>query len=108
MGLLDIDAPVADVVEWGAGNPDITVAQLISNSSGLGGLASELSLTVYVCQFLPGQTMDGCAAEVFATEADDEIVVPPDTEFRYGGVQWQVAGAVAEAVLGTHVGRADR
>ena len=37
-GLLDIDAPVADVVEWGAGNPTITPAQLLSNSSGLVGL----------------------------------------------------------------------
>jgi CubicO group peptidase (beta-lactamase class C family) len=37
-GLLDVDAPVADVVEWGAGNPTVTPAQLISNSSGLIGL----------------------------------------------------------------------
>lgn len=26
--------------------------------------------------------------------------MPPDTEFRYGGGQWQVAGAVAEAASG--------
>ena len=37
-GVLDVDAPVADVVEWGAGNPTVTPAQLISNSSGLIGL----------------------------------------------------------------------
>ena len=40
-GLLDIDAPVAEAVEWGAGNPDVTVAQLLSNSSGLVGLLIE-------------------------------------------------------------------
>jgi len=34
-GLLDMDAPVADAVEWGAGNPTITPAQLVSSSSGL-------------------------------------------------------------------------
>ena len=27
-------------------------------------------------------------------------MVSPDTEFRYGGAQWQVAGGVAEAVTG--------
>ncbi len=31
-GMLDIDAPVADAVDWGTGNPNITPAQLISNS----------------------------------------------------------------------------
>ena len=99
-GLLDIDAPVADVVDWGAGNPEITPAQLISNSSGLVGLLPNPAYGPYVCQFLPIGTLQACAEQVFTTPDDDADIVPPDTEFRYGGAQWQVAGAVAEAASG--------
>ena len=48
-GLLDVDAPVADVVEWGAGNPTVTPAQLISNSSGLIGLQDGFRATSPIC-----------------------------------------------------------
>jgi CubicO group peptidase (beta-lactamase class C family) len=99
-GLLDVDAPVADVVEWGAGNPAITPAQLLSNSSGLVGLLPDPGYAPYICQYLPQGTMDDCAETVFTTDRDDADVVPPDTEFRYGGAQWQVAGAVAQAASG--------
>jgi CubicO group peptidase (beta-lactamase class C family) len=102
-GLLDIDAPVADAVAWGAGNPEITPAQLISNSSGLVGLSGvdgNPAYLPYVCQFLPDAEIEECAAGIFQTPDDDGDIVPPDTEFRYGGAQWQVAGAVAEAVSG--------
>lgn len=99
-GVLDIDAPVADVVEWGSANPDITPAQLVSNSSGLVGLV-EASYPDYVCQFVAAGELQTCAERVFTTTQDDADVVPPDTEFRYGGAQWQVAGAVAEAASGS-------
>ena len=45
-------------------------------------------------------TLQACAEQVFTTPDDDADIVPPDTEFRYGGAQWQVAGAVAEAASG--------
>jgi CubicO group peptidase (beta-lactamase class C family) len=99
-GLLDVDAPVADVVAWGSGNPGITPAQLVSNSSGLVGLLPEPAYLPYVCQFVPGASLQECAAQIFTTPDDDADIVPPDTEFRYGGAQWQVAGAVAEAASG--------
>ena len=99
-GLLDVDAPVADAVDWGVGNPEITPAQLISNSSGLVGLLPNPAYGPYVCQFLPIGTLQACAEQVFTTTDDDADIVPPDTEFRYGGAQWQVAGAVAEVVSG--------
>ncbi len=99
-GLLDIDAPVADAVEWGSGNPDITVAQLVSNSSGLVGLGPNPAYPPYVCQFLAERELEECGEEAFTTPDDDADIVPPDTEYRYGGVQWQVAGAVAETVSG--------
>jgi CubicO group peptidase (beta-lactamase class C family) len=99
-GLLDIDAPVADVVDWGDGNPTITPAQLLSNSSGLVGLLPDPGYSPYVCQYLAAGTLQDCAESIFSTQADDADVVAPDTEFRYGGAQWQVAGAVAEVAAG--------
>ena len=99
-GILDIDAPVAAAVPWGTGNPTITPAQLLSNSSGLVGLAPDPGYAPYVCQYLAAGTLQDCAASIFTTAADDADVVAPDTEFRYGGAQWQVAGAVAEIASG--------
>ena len=100
-GLLDLDAPVADAVGWGAGNPEITPAQLVSNSSGLVGLFPNTAYGPYVCQFLADRELEECGAEVFESPDDDADVIAPDSEFRYGGAQWQVAGAVAEAVSGS-------
>ncbi len=99
-GLLDLDAPVADAVEWGSAHPEITPAQLLSNSSGLVGLIPNPAYRPYLCQLLPNRELEECSAEIFQTDGDDADVVAPDTEFRYGGAQWQVAGAVAEAVSG--------
>lgn len=99
-GLLDIDAPVADAVEWGDGNPAVTPAQLLSNSSGLVGLLPNPAYAPYLCQFLARGGLEECGAAIFTTAEDDADVIAPDTEFRYGGGQWQVAGAIAEAVSG--------
>ena len=99
-GLLDIDAPVADVVDWGSAHPDITPAQLISNSSGLVGLFPNPRYGPYECQFMAADTLQSCAETIFTTSDDDNDIVPPDSQYRYGGGQWQVAGAVAEAASG--------
>lgn len=53
-----------------------------------------------LCQFVATGTLQDCAESIFTSPDDDAEVVPPDTEFRYGGGQWQVAGAVAEAASG--------
>jgi CubicO group peptidase (beta-lactamase class C family) len=99
-GILDVDAPVADVVEWGAANPAITPAQLLSNSSGLVGLTETSAHESYGCIFVAETTLQDCAEQVFTSTDDDAAVIPPDTEFRYGGAQWSVAGAVAEVASG--------
>jgi len=99
-GLLDIDAPVADVVDWGTANPDITPAQLLSNSSGLVGLLPNPAYGPYVCQYIAAGTLQECGEAIFTTAADDADIAAPDAEFRYGGAQWQVAGAVAEIASG--------
>lgn len=99
-GLIDLDAPIAEAVPWGVANPSVTVAHLLSNSSGLVGLLQEPFFRPYLCQYLATGTVQDCGRTIFTTPLDDALVVPPDTEFRYGGGQWQVAGAVAEAVSG--------
>jgi len=98
-GLLDVDAPVVDLVPW-AGNPHITPVQLVSNTSGLVGLFPNPVYGPYLCQYLPIGTLQDCARQIFTTTEDDSDVAPPDTQFRYGGGQWQVAGAVAEIASG--------
>jgi CubicO group peptidase (beta-lactamase class C family) len=45
-------------------------------------------------------TLQDCAERIFTGTGDDADVVPPDTTYRYGGAQWQVAGAVAEIAAG--------
>ncbi|MEM7326005.1 MAG: serine hydrolase domain-containing protein [Actinomycetota bacterium] len=99
-GLLDLDAPVERVVDWGVGNPEVTPAQLVSNSSGLVGLGPDLLYAPYLCQWAVEGTLQQCGETVFTSANDDEDQIAPDTEFRYGGAQWQVAGAVAEAASG--------
>jgi len=99
-GVLDIDKPIADYVDWGNAHPEITLAQLMSNSSGLPGLEDRSASVPYICQYIAEGSLQDCARTIFTTPNDDAYVVPPDTKFRYGGAQWQVAGAVAEAASG--------
>ncbi|MBT5581954.1 MAG: beta-lactamase family protein [Acidimicrobiaceae bacterium] len=99
-GLLDVDKPIADFVAWGSGNPEITTAQLLSNSSGLIGLFQDLTYSPYLCIWNHRSTLQQCAEQVMTTTEDDGLVISPDTTFHYGGAQWQVAGGVAEAVSG--------
>lgn len=97
-GLLDMNEPISDFVDWGSGLPNVTAAQLVSNTSGLSGLRS-----VYIhhlCALNVFDTLLRCAEEIALTTADDFFQAEPDTEYRYGGAQWQVAGGLAEAVSG--------
>lgn len=100
-GLLDPDQPIAEYVPWAAGhNTQITVADLVSNASGLVGLMPDPGYAPYVCQFVTDAELEDCAETIWTTPDDDADIVPPRTEYRYGGAQWQVAGAVAETVSG--------
>lgn len=100
-GLLDIDAPIGTYVgdAWGADKAALTVAQLISNSSGLPGLLDHPGYPPYRCQYGAAGSLADCARAIY--QADDaQERLPPDERFRYGGAQWQLAGAIAEAVSG--------
>ncbi|MEQ9323139.1 MAG: serine hydrolase domain-containing protein [Polyangiaceae bacterium] len=100
-GVIDIDAPIRTYLgDVGGAKGDVTVAQLLSNSSGLVGLLPEPTYAPYLCQFIDGGTLEDCAGSIFSTTEDAADLAPPDTEFRYGGGQWQLAGGVAEAASG--------
>jgi CubicO group peptidase (beta-lactamase class C family) len=100
--LIDLDAPIGKVVseKWGAGGKAaLTVAQMLSNSSGMVGLLDEATYPPYLCQFLPAGTLGSCGQTLYQA-ADSTRIVPPDTQFHYGGAQWQLAGAIAEVASG--------
>jgi CubicO group peptidase (beta-lactamase class C family) len=99
--VVDLDAPVGTLVgsKWGEGKASITLAQMLSNSSGLVGLLDEATYPPYLCQYVPAGTLSACARTIYQA-ADADRIVPPDTKFRYGGGQWQLAGGIAETASG--------
>jgi CubicO group peptidase (beta-lactamase class C family) len=100
-GLLDLDAPIGDIVpSWSEGKAALTVAELVSCSSGLPALVDYLLYAPYSCQFVDTGTLADCASMIYTTVEDAADRIPPDTEFRYGGAQWQLAGGVAEIAGG--------
>jgi len=89
-------------VAWGSGMPEVTLAQLLSHSSGmLGGPASQF-YAPYLCSAGFVGSLQGCAETILTTPDDDADLVPPDTAFGWPvtGADFQVAGAVAEAASG--------
>lgn len=104
-GLLDMNQPIREQVRWADRwtAHDATPAQLLSNSSGLMPLVSASYVVQYNCTLL-WSDLQACGKQILNSLADNFAVigrtVHADTEFRYGGGQWQVAGAVAEAVSG--------
>jgi CubicO group peptidase (beta-lactamase class C family) len=99
--LLDVDAPVGTyLTAWGPkGKPELTLAQMLSNSSGLVGLVDNPLYRPYACQYRAVGTLADCAAAIYGAD-DGATRVPADTAFHYGGGQWQLAGGVAEVVAG--------
>jgi CubicO group peptidase (beta-lactamase class C family) len=99
--MVDINAPIGKYVgsTWGQDKASITVAQMLSNSSGLVGLTDDPLYLPYLCQYRHEGTLNECAEKIYQA-ADSDQIVPPDTKFRYGGGQWQLAGGIAEAVSG--------
>lgn len=105
-GILDIDAPistyapVASDTEMGwLGSRSITLAQMLSNSAGMVGLIDNPMYEAYLCQYAFLGTLQSCGRNIYQADDADELV-PPDTAFRYGGGQWQLAGAIAELASG--------
>lgn len=95
-GALDIDAPVAPLLEGlGRLDPRITMRHLLTHGSGI-----------------DAQYMIGRAHELLANHADDsiqasirhyaedELMFAPGTDFSYSGPGFMVAGAVVERITG--------
>jgi len=97
-GLLDLEAPISDVVNYAGRLGNITSAQLLSGSSGIPGLRADDAL--YICMFLPTTSLQKCASDGLSIAASDPRTISPDSQFRYGGMPWQIAGAVAEVASG--------
>lgn len=99
-GMLDLDAPIGQyLMSWGSGKPELKVAQLLSNSSGLVSLTDNPVYAPYLCQYRTSGSLSDCAQAIYAAN-DANKRVPPDTEFHYGGAQWQLAGGIAELLSG--------
>jgi len=92
-GLLELDRPVAEYLDWGDYHPTVTIEQLLSMMSGIEGWPE----ANHTCVHDPATTVKECGRAVFE---DESRSVLPGEEFRYSGSAWQLAGAVAEVVSG--------
>jgi len=95
-GLLDVDRPVSEYLDWGDYHPNVTMQQLVSMMSGIPATVFALC-TPSPCYCDPATNIQECARKIFQDESSS---VAPGTEFRYGAGAWQLAGAVAEVVSG--------
>ncbi len=97
-GLVDLDAPISDVLSsFGEHKPGVTTAQCLSGSSGMVGFIGGTSYGPYICQYIEAGSLQGCTRSLYVADDQDELIAP-DSEFRYGGAQWQIAGGIAEIV----------
>jgi len=89
-GLLDLDRPVAEYLDWGDHHSTVTTRHLLSMMSGI-------PEDFPSCAGDPATSLQECARSIFENESRS---VPPGEEFRYSADAWQLAGAVAEIVSG--------
>jgi CubicO group peptidase (beta-lactamase class C family) len=92
----DIEATIDNYLPWEGVYGDRTTAQLVSNTSGIPGLAKLGTYGPHLCQFSSTTTLDECGRILYSVELEGSV--PPGTVFDYGGSQWQLSGAVAEHV----------
>jgi CubicO group peptidase (beta-lactamase class C family) len=93
-GLLDLDRPIAEDLDWGDHHPGVTMRQMLSMMAGFPPLINGPDICFpTACECDVDTTMQECGRTVFQ---DETMSVPPGTEFHYG--RWQLAGAVAEIV----------
>ncbi len=94
----EVEAPIADYLSWDGVYGDRTTQQLLSNTSGIPGLADLVSYLgqAHECIFEPDTQLETCGEAIYTNLVPDTS--PPGVRFDYGGAQWQLAGAVAELV----------
>lgn len=96
-GLLELNRPVAQYLDWGEYHSTVTIEQLLSMMSGMGA-PPDVEALLGSCSFDPATSMRECAREIFEDESGS---VPPGEEFRYSESAWTLAGGVAEVVSGS-------
>ena len=100
----DVEETIDRYLPWDGVYGDRTTVSLVSNTSGIPGLARLASYGPHMCQFSMNVTLNECAEILYTVEVPGSV--PPGTQFSYGGTQWQLAGAVAEHVTNSSWGQA--
>lgn len=99
-GLVRLDAPI-DVLGFAREDGrSPSIAQLLSNASGLKCPRNSTQSSRWDCQFNNEDRLLNCAHGVWESHTKEALLDPPDREFCYGGAQWQLAGAAAELASG--------
>lgn len=94
-GKLDLDQPISNYLKWwqAPGKRSITLRQLLSHTSALPGLDHNPKC---IEDQDSDQSLDRCGREIEKVS----LIGKPGHIFAYGGADYQVAGAVVEAVTG--------
>ncbi|MBW1907672.1 MAG: beta-lactamase family protein, partial [Deltaproteobacteria bacterium] len=93
-GLLELDRPIAEYLDWGDYHLTVTMRQILSMMSGLPpSFWIADACYSFPCECDPATNIQECGRTVFQ---DESMSIPPGEEFRY--TRWQLAGAVAETV----------
>lgn len=93
-GVLELDRPIAEYLDWGDHHPTVTMRQILSMMSGLPEFFRiENVCFAFQCSCNPATTVEECGRIAFE---DESVWIEPNLEFRY--TDWQLAGAVAEVV----------
>ncbi|MBW2160923.1 MAG: beta-lactamase family protein, partial [Deltaproteobacteria bacterium] len=93
-GLLELDRPIAEYLDWGDYHSAVTMRQILSMTSGLPpSFWIADACYSYPCECDPATSIQACGRTVFQ---DESLSIPPGEEFLY--TRWQLAGAVAEIV----------
>ena len=93
-GLLDLDRPIAEYLDWGDHHPTVSMRHILSMMSGLSPLFWVFDECFpFACECDPAAELQQCGRVVYQ---DETTWILPGQEFGYS--RWQLAGAVAEVV----------
>ncbi len=92
----DVTATIDNYLPWDGVYGDRTTVHLLSNTSGIPGLAGLDNYGPHMCQFSGLVNLLECAETLYTVTVPGSVA--PGTLFDYGGSQWQLAGGVAESV----------
>ena len=98
-GLVDLDAPIAEFLDWPHGDV-ITIRQLLDHTSGLLGWADSVSEPQFDAALLADLSANHSLAEVVELARSVPASGPPDGITRYSNAGYLLAGRIAEIVTG--------